>query len=818
VAIIGEAPGAQESILEEPFVGPAGKWLSYGISKAGYKRSATWLTNTISCRPPENEIMCAEAIEAKKACKKGFEAELKRLKSEGVRVLVPVGNTALKALGIKEKITKARGSVYTYDGFFVVPTYHPSYIMRGGEKEEGTWLSDLQKAYEIAQKPHWKPPKEDFLLFPKLADLKKIDKELMKNKPLLAVDIETWQKSIFCIGIGLSEEKAVVVPVYRKGGHLYWDNKEWKQVKALLKRWFSSCPLMFQHSLFDLGYLRAEGFIGEEFHMGHDILLLHHAIHPEIFHNLAYIVSIYGDTPFWKDISFKNIASIDDKELRTYNARDCVVLFQVLQPMLEDLKEFQLEKTYYGVSLPLVKPVLAMTERGIKVSQYRLTKWKKQMEEEITKLEESMRTAGDLPECFKFSSGDHLRRVLYDEIAPQFHKAKKELQEYEQPGTKKKKNTKKYRELMDRYTIGYATKALYQTKATRRKTDSGLFSTNKEAIIAIEVAGKKRLADIEGLTRRTAKHDREAVEIRNLLEFSKSYRQWAILVKLISTYTSFPLDKNSRVHASFYIHGTATGRLSSKEPNMQNIPPSAKRIFVPEKDHIFIEADYSNLELRILAYLCDDWPSIEVFESGGNIHDENTKALFGLTPKDPMWKTARSATKIYRFGRNYGGGLYGIYTQVMEKVPDLELSFEKFKEIDATYEALHPNYKRWYYDTIRKVRDTRVLKNPFGRQRIFLGQDYEIEKEGVNFPNQSGAADIINPATVAIWERLKVLDAYLVVQVYDSLLVEARKTDKKKVMAIMKEEMEKPVTIGTHTAVFPIDFKIGTSWGELKEQ
>lgn len=817
VAIIGEAPGSQESILKEPFVGPAGKWLSAGISNAGYKRSAVWLTNVLSCRPPDNEIMCAEAIEAKKNCRPGFEAELKKLKAEGVRVLIPVGNTALKALGINESISKARGSVYERDGFFIVPTYHPSYIMRGQVKEEGTWIGDLKKAFEIAEKPDWKPPKENFILFPKLKDIQAVDEQIRSTKPLTAVDIETWQGKIFCTGFGFSSEDAIVVPIYRRGGHLYWESTQWKKVREIISRWLRSFPLMFQNALFDLKYLRAEGFLSDDYRLEHDIMLLHHAIHPEIYHNLGYIVSIYGDTPFWKDISFKNIASTDDKELRTYNARDCVVLHQVLPSMLADLEEFQVTETYYHVSLPLVKPVLSMTEAGMKVNQFRLKKWKTELGEKISGLEAQMRSLAGLPACFKFSSGDHIRRVLYGEIAPQFEKAKKELEAYEKPGTKKRKNTKKYRELMDQYTVGYTTEALYQTKATRRKTDSGLLSTDKKAILAVEIAGKTRLSELNNLKRKTAKHDDERKHIEKLLLFCSLFRQWAESAKLLSTYTSFVLDKNSRVHAQFKIHGTATGRLSSNSPNMQNVPQSAKRIFVPEKDYLFIEADYSNLELRILAYLCDDKPSIEVFESGGNIHDENTRQLFGLEPGDPMWKTARHACKTYRFGRNYGGGLYGIYAQVMEQVPELNLSFNTFKEVDAAYEKLHPNYKRWYYDTLRTVKKDRVIRNPFGRQRIFLGQEYQIEKEGVNFPIQSGAADVINPATVRIWERLRTLDARLVVQVHDSLMVECRKSLKKEVMGIMKEEMEKPVTIGKYTVTLPVDFKVGSSWGELKD-
>ena len=149
VVFLGEAPGAEEDAGREPFVGPAGNWLKNAVKHSGMMWHTIHKTNTISCRPPGNDINSFEATEALDCCSRGMWQELKMLYERGMKVLVPLGTTALKSLGFNESISKARGSIYpavwadgklertdspSYD-VLIAPTYHPSYIMRGQMKE-----------------------------------------------------------------------------------------------------------------------------------------------------------------------------------------------------------------------------------------------------------------------------------------------------------------------------------------------------------------------------------------------------------------------------------------------------------------------------------------------------------------------------------------------------------------------------------------------------------------------------------------------------------------------------------------------------------
>src|SRR5512136_2522182 len=183
IAFIGEAPGKDEDEQGHPFVGSAGQELDRILAKAGIHRHNAYLMNMILCRPPENDLSSPEGVEAVESCRPGFEEELSKLYDLGVRVLVPLGANPTAALGIEGSIHKVRGSVYesVIDGkhFWCIPTFHPSFIIRGEWSEEPTCINDIEKAINIAQNGYT-PPKEDFLLFPKVRDIELRTKDILK--------------------------------------------------------------------------------------------------------------------------------------------------------------------------------------------------------------------------------------------------------------------------------------------------------------------------------------------------------------------------------------------------------------------------------------------------------------------------------------------------------------------------------------------------------------------------------------------------------------------------------------------------------------
>lgn len=834
IVVLGEAPGADEEKEGKPFVGASGGFLRALFGEAGYSFDQTWRTNVITKRPPKNVITSFEAEKAILSCRSGFLAELAHLSARGAKVIVPVGNTALSALGITEKIGQARGSIYMirmfngaiapvqkppYD-FLVVPTYHPSYLIRGNQREAVTVVNDLSKAVSLLDGTY-KPPTERFNLSPTLEEFNWfVDR--CEGK-LVAVDIEKtgglspYKGDIMMVGLALNGEEAMVVPFITKGGMRYWSGNEEKEVRGRLNTVLKGRTI-YQNSLFDIRVLRAFGY--DPAPPEHDTLLLSHSISPELKHNLGYIVSIYGRTPYWKDVVLKSdkaiLAQADDV-IRRYNARDCVVLHQVLKPMLADLKENGTGSTY-EMELKLVWPVLEIMENGIKLSPTRLKKFREDLAKQLLEAERSLGKLANLPEGFSPSSDDHIRLLVYGYKANQFEKAREELKKYEE-NPKLNKNTRKYKGLVEKDTVATETEPIYLPKGPRKKTDSGVPATGKDALAELGATIARRIAYLAKFDRQTPDRVEERKRLERSRDIIRQVLAYRKVAKLYSTYTGFATGPDGRVHFPYKIHGTATGRFASGDRddeagNGQNIPKVVKQVFVAEKNWRLVEMDYSNLELRILAYLADDDVLIKTFEEGKNVHDENTRLLFDIDEDHPDWDVMRRASKTYIFGRNYGGGLKGIHQRVLMQVPESGLDFKKFKEIDAEYRRLHPKYDQWYTNTVRKIKIAKRVENAFGRVRVLLGTDHEILREGINFPIQSTAADLINYGLIDLQKTFREEDRLvkLVGSVHDSVLMEAYKSQVDDCVAIAKHVLERPVEMAGRTVSFPVDVKIGTNW------
>jgi hypothetical protein len=518
----------------------------------------------ICCRPPDNRIDSPEGQEAIACCRPGFEEELGALKAIGVNVIAAVGGTAAKELGVEGNITKVRGSVYSRDGLPVVPTFHPSYILRGNWGEETTWSSDFIKIKDLSLK-RWKKPKEKFDLFPTLESLKAFRDKALKTKALVGVDIEGFKK-IMMIGLSLDAETALVVPLIKQGGGPYWSAAEEPKARKLVNEILAGCPTLYQNCQFDVYALESQGFtVGE---IAEDTMLAHHAIHPELPHNLGYIVSVYGKTPYWKDVVLKSDEVMwqqDDTVLRTYNARDAVVLHQVLPGLHADLNELGTMRTYRDFSMKLVRPLMAMRRWGLGIDLKRLEKAKKRFYKEAGEAEAAIRKLCELPEGFNLDSGDHMRLLVHGTVPKAAAKVQLELEDYD-ANPKKRRDTKKFRELVERNSVFEGTKPLASTGARISRTESGAEAIDDEAMIQLQRAAANRLEAMKSLVRPKPEHAIEELELRKLLEFIELRGVYQEAHKLVTTYSKFELGADKRIHPQYKIHGTATGRLSSAEP------------------------------------------------------------------------------------------------------------------------------------------------------------------------------------------------------------------------------------------------------------
>ena len=295
--------------------------------------------------------------------------------------------------------------------------------------------------------------------------------------------------------------------------------------------------------------------------------------------------------------------------------------------------------------------------------------------------------------------------------------------------------------------------------------------------------------------------------------------------KLNSTYVEGlkPLidERTGLIHTSFNQTVTATGRLSSKEPNLQNIPVrddegrELRKFFVPKsKDRILIGADYSQIELRLLASFSDCKGLIEAFRSGKDVHKDTASKVFNVKLDDVTAQMRRNA-KAVNFGIIYGISEYGLAKNI-KTTP-----FEARAYINAYFET-YPEVKKYMDDNVAFAKETGYAKTYLGRRRYIRelsSSNYNLrqfgERVAMNMPLQGSSADIIKIAMINVSKRLKEegLKSELILQVHDELIIDAFKDEAEKVKKILQEEMEGAVKLSVDLTV---DVGEGETWLDAK--
>lgn len=864
LVLVGEAPGSEESAEGRPFVGASGRLLDSLLHQAGVVRESCWITNLIGCQPPGNKLDSEEGRAALEACAAGREAEFERLASSGARVWVPLGARPLTEMGVVGGITSRRGYVYKRAGRLLVPTFHPSYLLRGSFKEIPTVVGDLRKARRILF-DGWTSRKPRFNTAPTLADLRAFTERVIRRRTLLGLDIETTsfipeRGEIIVVGLATGPREAVSFPLLKKGGVRYWKTAaEEREVRRLLARILAACPVVVHNATFDLAWLRAKNIPAAK--LAHDTILLHHALHPELPHRLSYVASVYAEVEYWKDtLEDKTVPtlSLEDSKLREYNLWDSAVLLEILPKMLADARALGVLEPYETVTVPLVNAVLEMTRTGLRLDRARQKAWQARLTREVAAQEAALRALAGLPEGFSLGSGDHLGFLFFGEAPAGLEKAHAELALKEEAlallraeqaalegkpdrtraeekrlltvkgQVLRKASAKNYRGLRSRAAVLEATPLLLPTGTTPHRTDTGRVCLDDEALLALKTRLNTRVLTIGAMKRPPRGAAAELAGLERSLAVTTGLMKWRETSKMLSTYGDFETWKDGRVHFPFKMSGTATGRLSSGDKkslgvgNGQNIPEEARSLFV--EDGWIIGADYSSLEPRVLAYISEDGPAIEDFEAGLKPYDAIMQNVLGLAKDHPDYDAIRRAMKIYVLGTNYGGSLETVYSQMSLKLERLPFTLARLREIHEERLRLHPAYKTWYTTTVETVRKTRELRTFTGRRRVFLGSQSEIVRAALDFGPQGGAADVINQATVRL---LKERDrtgsrALLALQVHDALYLvmpgDSTPAELKKACKLLKSSMEAPIDVGRyHGVVFPVEVTMGRSWGEMEE-
>lgn len=312
----------------------------------------------------------------------------------------------------------------------------------------------------------------------------------------------------------------------------------------------------------------------------------------------------------------------------------------------------------------------------------------------------------------------------------------------------------------------------------------------------------------------------ELAKLRGLhpiIDLITEYREYT---KLKSTYIdSLPklVDENGKLHTTFALDVAATGRLSSHDPNLQNIPTrtelgqAIRTAFAPAPGNVFVSADYSQFELRLAAVMANDEELIEDFNKDADIHTKTAATVYGV-PQEEVTKDMRRNAKVVNFGILYGMSPHGLSIATT-------MTRDEAKEFIDKYFELRPRVKEYMENTAAKALREGYVETIFGRRRPtpdMKSSNFAVreaaKRAAINMPIQGTEADLMKIAMLRVEENLGDLGEQLL-QVHDSILVETPEANAEKVAAILKETMENVhPTLGVNLKV---DVKTGRNWGEL---
>lgn len=480
-----------------------------------------------------------------------------------------------------------------------------------------------------------------------------------------------------------------------------------------------------------------------------DTMLAHYLINPDMRHNMDVLAETYLN---YTPVSIteligkkgKNQLSMRDVPLEkqtAYAVEDADITLQLAAHFRPELVEAKTEKLFQEIEVPLLRVLADMESEGINLDKQFLESLSEDLTSDIENLEQKIYEAAG--EQFNIGSPKQLGEILFDK-----------LKLVEKP----------------------------------KKTKTGQYSTAEDVLSYLA-------------------KDHEI--IKNVMEYRG-------LSKLKSTYVdALPEQvegKTDRVHTDYMQTVAATGRLSSNNPNLQNIPIRTERgrqvrkAFVPrDENHVLLAADYSQIELRIIAALSEEDTMIEAFKNGMDIHAATASKVFNV-PIEEVTREQRSNAKTVNFGIIYGVSAFGLSNQT-------DLTRAESKELIDTYYKTYPKLRNYMGEQVDFARDNGYVQTVLGRRRylkdINAGNQVvrgAAERNAVNAPIQGSAADIIKLAMINIHKKLADgnYKTKMLLQVHDELVFDCYKPELEAMKQLIKTEME-----NAYTMAVPLDVEVG---------
>jgi uracil-DNA glycosylase family 4 len=742
--LLGEAPGEQEVLKGEPFVGFAGQELNKMLADARISRNLCFITNVIRQRPPENDLSAfipekktditpQHVFVQGKAClpivRDGVEMLKREIEMCRPNVIIAFGNVSLWALTGKWGIKSWRGSVLECNLDLaldykpkVVPVYHPSYVLRQWSERQVA-VHDLKRAAAQSNFPEIIRPEYQFVIRPDFGTVMSVLKQLTdeadrrsgSGKLKLSNDIETRAGHIACVGIAWSKTAAMCIPlmcVDKPEG--YWTLEEEFEIFVALKRLLTHPNVegVGQNFLYDMQYYN-RWFL---YHptIARDTMLAQHTMFSTMQKGLDFLSSMYCDHhEYWKDEGKEwDPKKHNEDQYWSYNCKDAVITFEVddaeqqaIQALsvnwkkLPDIQAFQ-QKLFW--------PVLETMNKGIRADVKTRSRFAAELFDEIAQREQWLADVLGFPVNIK--SPLQMKELFY---------------------------------------------GILKQKPILGRT-SGTPSCDDESL--------RKLAEREPLLRPVVK---KISELRSLGVF-------------LGTFVNAPLDVDGRLRCSFNIAGTETYRFASKKNafgsglNMQNIPkggetedgedalelPNVRKLFLPDPGKTFFDIDLDSADLRIVAWEAEIQEMKDMLAEGKKVYVEVMKEYHknpNMTKHDRQYKVFKGLCH----GTNYLGSSKGLAERLGLLVHEVEV-------IQKWYFGKFPRLKKWHNELKDQVLKRRMVENIFGYRCYFFDRvEGTVFNQAVAWIPQSTVGCLINRAYVNIHEQHK--DIEVLLQVHDSL-------------------------------------------------
>jgi uracil-DNA glycosylase family 4 len=764
IMLIGEAPGANEAETGRVFSGRAGQLLDLKLSEAGLDRDEVYVTNVVKCRPPDNRKPERPEWEA---CRKYLEREVRAVRPRFVLLL---GNAALQTVARKSGITKQRGVRLdvkdpTWRGAQVMATIHPAYVLRN-PGQDSVFSEDIRRFARLIR--------GDFQVVPVGAKyvgdvpaLRRLKAYLLSlpSGTVVAYDVENrsrpWHEAewaIVCLGLSVTGGASYVVPLGHPESPF---RRRWKDVLRYLKPALERKDLKYtgQNAKHDNQQLAgAQVFMDHSF----DIMLAAHLLDENRPKNLGFLSQAYLGADVYKgtvDLKPDKIMSEPLKKIMVYNATDTGYTRQLYNKLrAELLEEPRLTRLFAKLLMPGSSVLQQVEWRGMYVNQDRL--WDRML-------------------------------VLQDEVKEQ----REVLDEFNPKGSK------------------FSRDGEFNYNSTQQ-LGRWLFSSEKRGGLGLSPLEQTKTGN-NSTKEAVLLHYLEHPAVAALLRYRTLQLKW------LNTYLvpwSVGLDARSRIHTTYKIYGTVTGRLSG---DLQQVPRDMfiRGIIGARPGWRFVQADYSQIELRIAAHVAQERRMMRAYLTGEDLHMLTAMNLAGKS-KDQVDKEERKKAKAVNFGF-----LYGMYPKKFQKYAfenyDMRVSMGEAELAREKYFEEFPDLIKWHDRQRRLANQNHRVSSPIGRIRHLpdilsndRGVRMEAERQAINSPVQSCASDFMLFSMIKLAPLLDSREAAMVGTLHDGIFFEVREEKLDYYVPRIKEVMENLPLKKTFGLDFSVPIVADVSWGQ----